>query len=113
MKKPKVGQILFLMPQGNQARQSQEIKQAEVVSVGNKYFKAKISNYYEPKFYIENWREATEYTPNWYAFESEQEIIELQQSEILCPKIRAAFGYGNKYTLAQLKQVAEIINLQN
>ena len=116
MKKPIVGQTLFLMPLGNQARRSKKLQPVKVFSVGSKYFKVKNEQYgWVVSFHIGNWREVTNYSANWQAFESEQEIIDLLQSAELYTKIRNAFSYGSstKYTLAQLKQVAEIVNLQN
>jgi hypothetical protein len=116
MKKPTIGQTLFLMPRGNQLRRSGEIRQCKVISVGNKYFKAGLSEFgREITFHIGSWIQSTNSTADWQAFESEQEIIELQQSTELYGKIRNAFGYGGStnYTLAQLKQVAQILNLQN
>jgi hypothetical protein len=116
MKKPTVGQTLFLMPQGNQLRRNSQIKQGKVLSVGSKYFKVALFEFgREITFHIGSWIQSTDSTADWQAFESEQEIIDLLQSAELYTKIRNAFSYGSstKYTLAQLKQVAEIVNLQN
>ena len=116
MKKPTVGQILFLMPRGNQVRRNLEIRQCKVLSVGTKYFNVGLYEFgREITFHIDSWVQSTNSTADWQVFESEQAIIDLQQSDELYTKIRNALGYGgaSNYTLAQLKQVAEILNLQN
>lgn len=74
--KPTIGQTLYLVNSGNNARSvPQVITPAQVISVGRKYFKVKHS-WMEIEFHLEDWRENTEYTPGWYIYETEKEFTD-------------------------------------
>ena len=113
--KPTVGQTLYRLLMNNRARRGikPELTPVLVTSVGRKYFTAKSKDGYqfETKFHLSNGFEASDYSPGYRVYESEQEYLDDVELERLANNLREAFsGYGKtKFTLEQLRAVAAIL----
>lgn len=74
---PKVGQTLYQLNIGNAARNcKQELNPVVVKKVGRKYFTCGVAgkeDFWDIKFHKENWREVTNYSPDYCLYESCQE----------------------------------------
>lgn len=106
-----VGQTIYLEPQGNAARRSKEIREAKVESVGRKFFTIEDGT----KFFIENGRHnAGQYTSDWQAYESLQEIEYKNLSQRLHDAIKRQFfsGFTPNITLEDLKKISDILKIE-
>ncbi len=73
--KLKIGQIVYGDPRSNELRNSKEIKEFTVESLGNKYFKLKDeSGTHRLKFSYETMQEVSEYATDWKIYLSKKEI---------------------------------------
>ena len=116
MRKPKVGEKLFLVDAGNRIRRGLgEQRECVVSKVGRKYFYVKETDdsWSEIQFYIEDWVEKTDFTRSYKLYENRQ----VWEDDIIAHKyrdlLRHTFDYGGsgKFTLDQLQKAAEILGL--
>jgi len=75
----------------------------EDLKVGRKYFTAQREGvtYSRREYYIENWREKTNYTPNSYLYATAQEYYDENKAREICKKFHKWFEYsGNREALS-------------
>lgn len=116
--KPKVivGQRLYSLNVGNNARHREQVLTPVVVSkVGRKYFTVKTEGQYalETEYRIEDWRENHEYCANSALYETEQEWADEKETRAICEKIWKAFEYGHNrqnLNLETLRTIAAAIH---
>ena len=117
MNKPEVGQIIYSLNVGNAARYTKSVLTPMVVKkVGRKYFiigeEGRASNM-DTQFYIETWKQNTEYSASQILYKSEQDYEDEKESKEIIENITGFFGiYGcrNKISLAALKTIKGIID---
>ena len=123
-----VGQIIYAIPTGNNARYSKEVKQFRVEKIKRKYVDLLDSCYWDDKYKPTNayciktgaTQGATQGAINMgygfnagYVFFESLEAIELHKNknelaEIVRRKLR--FEYFRNYSLEDLKTISEVIN---
>lgn len=108
-----IGQKVYLRPQNNAARRSTEIKEATITKVGRKYFEV------EPKWYgrfeIETmYQDGGDYTPNYQAYFSLEEIEEEKELNKLHREVGKFFtGYGKPdISPSQIRAIADILGIK-
>lgn len=111
MRKPIVGETLYAVWQG---RKGYNVKNQEVTveKVGIKYFYVS-SLLFEPRFFIENWRQEYTYgTADWVLYESKEKYDEYKDLCDLCDEFRGIFGgYSKpKITLDQARRIKVILD---
>lgn len=75
--KLKVGQKVYLQPGVNVSRRDSSIKEGQITKVGTKYFCVTIGNSsYAYKFHIEDLKQTTVYTPDYYVWLNERELLD-------------------------------------
>jgi len=95
--KPKVGQTLYRLNVGNNARHCPQVLTPVVVSkVGRLYFTVKRDRPYamETKHHIVGWYEKTDGSANTKLYESEQAWADEKEAVLICGDIKSAFEYG-------------------
>lgn len=113
--KPKVGDKLWALPIGNNARGRKELKleEAEVSKVGRKYFYVKVHGRWgEYKFYLDSWAEANESCMVSYClYSSPQEWEDEKERRHIHGDISHAFNYGGSgcLSLEELRSISAII----
>ena len=111
--RPSVGQLLFRLNIGNNARRrEQELTPVTVSSVGRKYFTVAGGEYgLETKHCIDGWlEECGGYSPGYALYESEQAWADEKEQDALTIKIRKALDYGCKQLpLETLKAIEGMI----
>jgi len=117
MRKPKKGDVLFLVNAGINVRNAKEPRNCIVVKVGRKYFstKEKVDSYFELQFYIDTWREKTDYSSNYALYENRQVWEEEKKAVVYREAFQKTFDYsGNsgRFTLYQLRGAAEILGIE-
>lgn len=117
MRKPKVGDILFLVDVGNRTCGTGGKQRDCIVSkVGRKYFyiKERPDYQYEIQFYIDTRREKTEGSSNYALYENRQAWEEENEANLYRTLFRETFDYSwrRKFTLIQLKNAALALNIQ-
>jgi len=109
-----VGDNVYLKPSNNAARRTTEIREWKIKSVGRKYFEAWDGerDHSAMKFYIDGFKQVTNYTPDWIVYFSKQEILDENEFYKLFNDIRTVFnGYSKpKLTLEQLRKIKNIID---
>jgi len=93
--KPTLGQQVFSLNIGNNARRvPQVLSPATVSKVGRKYFFVKLDGPYpmEREYHIENWRERTEYSPWTKLYASEQEYADEKEMAVIWGQLRDVFS---------------------
>lgn len=115
-KKPVVGQTLYALNVGNNARhREQELKPVIVVSVGRKYFKAIPEEYKNAahmaiEYELEDWRERTDYTPGWRLYESAQAWSDERETYELDTAIGKRFApHHSGVDLPRLRRIRDIL----
>jgi len=116
--KPVVGQTLYSLNVGNAARNCEtELTPVVVTKVGRKYFdvsaKDNRGTYRLGTYYIEAWKERTNYSTNSRLYESEQEWLDEREVHKLCRKAYEAFEYGHNrknLSLETLRAINKLIN---
>ena len=116
MRKPKVGEKLFVSTTNNLSRSGVKTYNCEVVKVGRKYFDVELDGLSRPvNVHIDSWHENNgQYTGNYQIWESEQAYKDSVLAGQLHRKIRDhSFGSFalRKLSLDQLKAIAKIIGL--
>lgn len=116
MNKPKVGQIIYSLNVGNDVRGCEQVLTPMIVSkVGRKYFTCDPEGCnWGTQFYLDDWREKSEYTSNHCLYENKQEVKKWEDEKIkdeLIRIIKVQFNYYNKYgiDLDKVKKIVEII----
>lgn len=118
-KELKIGLILFSLNVGNAARNcEQKLTPVKVIKIGRKYFTAvnedRIENeYLHIQYYIENWKEKTDYCANTCLYISEKEWEQEKETNAIVKEIDEFFDWSGEYqslTLEQLRKIKAIIN---
>ena len=116
MNKYKVGDTVHVVECGNQVRRGEKPDHydATITRVGRKYFYIGAKYGVDTAFKIDCGRQKTEYCENFRIVESEKIYLEETEVKKINEIIRNNFShYGRcKYSLAQLKAVAEILELE-
>ena len=108
MKIPEVGQIVYSLNIGDEARDGkQELTPYEVTKVGRKYFTIKL-DWREIQFHLKDWREKSNYSPNHKLYTTEQEYYDYKESVDICSEINKAFEYGRNTKNLSLEALQEI-----
>ena len=114
--KPSVGQILFRLNIGNNARNvAQTIKPVFVKSVGRKYFTVITEGgvyELETKHRIEDWQQENGgYSPGYALYESEQEWQDDKEKNALTSTIKKTFAFygSSRFSLEALRAINSII----
>lgn len=114
--KPIVGQTLYALNVGNNARnREQTLTPVVVLSVGRKYFKAVAEECKDrPRLAIQydlsDWRECTRYTPNWKLYEGAQAWADEQEARALDAAIGQRFSaHRSGLSLAALRSIHGVI----
>lgn len=107
MQKPKKGDTLFLVTKNSQGLCS-------VKSVGRKYLTIESGLLYRDiKFEIETWRQKTDYTPEYYLYESEHEWHNKRKHQQYMKAFMYAFTCShNSFNLEQLEKAAIILEIK-
>ena len=115
----KVGDKVYLLPSGNATRHIKDslvnhIIETEIVSIGRKY--VTVSFWNGMKFKLDEtcrggYAEKTEYSCDYYMYESKQEILDMLETNELNSKIKSYFSIDTrkKLSLEQLRKIIEII----
>lgn len=116
MKKYKVGDTVHVIECGNLRRRSGIVEHydSNITKVGRKYFYLNVGYGDDVAFNIDNGRHKTEYCENFRIVESEKIYLEETEVKKINEMIRNNFShYGRcKFSLTQLKAVAEILELE-
>ena len=109
MRKPKVGDTLFVVTGQPYGRRKKETGLREVTKVGSKYFYLD-----DVQFHIDTWSEKTEYSSYYSVYGNEQEYLDIQELKTRKDIIRKAFDLfeRNKHTLEQLRSVCDVLGLE-
>jgi len=110
-KKVTVGQKLYSLNVGNNARHREQVlTPVTVVTVGRKYFTTKLENYsFETYYRLDDWSERTEYSPNSKLYESEQEWADEKETMTLCKEISRSFEHSNNTKRLSLQTLRTIL----
>lgn len=95
--KPKVGQRLYRLNIGNNARHcTQKLTPVVVSKVGRKYFTVKQEGPYamESEHHIIGWYEKSEFSANYALYESAQAWDDEKEAVEICKRIAEHFQYG-------------------
>jgi hypothetical protein len=71
----KVGQKVWLKPEGNYARYNKDIIETSVISIGRKYGRLGIENQLNPLFDLEDYYEKNDCTPNYQVYDNIEDAI--------------------------------------
>jgi uncharacterized protein (UPF0335 family) len=112
--KPTLGQEVFLLNIGNDARHvPQVLKPANVSKVGRKYFSVKMQGPYpmEREYHVEDWRERTEYSAGTRLYASENEYMAEKETAEICRELRHVFTMYNAtgLDLPRLRKIIAIV----
>jgi hypothetical protein len=114
MRTPEIGDELYLVDSGNRARNGVKHRSCKVIGVGRKYFTVAWSSGWTEQFLLENWRQKTNYMPDYVLYESKQ----VYEDESLFEQLKRELHKETDqrfppFNLAQLKQAMEILGLSN
>lgn len=113
--KPEVGQIFYSLNIGNAARhRKQELTPVVVTKVGKKYFTCCPEGgkkFQEEQFFIENWRQKTDYSPNAQLYQSREEYEEERERNLIVQYLAEVFTNRNRFSLSlvQLREIERVI----
>lgn len=117
MRKPILGEELYLVDVGNRARRNMGQQRTCTVSkIGRKYFtvsyKSSSDYVWEAVFTLDEWHEKTDYSAQYSLYESEQEYKDTLEASKWKQAFSKRFQYGGgRNTLKQLKEAAAILNI--
>jgi len=109
----KIGQVLYLKPINNASRRGDgEIKETYITKIGKKYI---IVHGHYGRYFIDSLlQDAGQYSSNYQAYTTRQQIEEEREMQTLRDKLRKYFdgvwGESRKLTLQQLRKVDNIIS---
>jgi hypothetical protein len=110
---PKVGDMVYLLNVGNNARnRNQELSPAKVVKVGRKLITVKLEgNWRDIQFYIESGREKTDFSSGWRLYLSQQDWEDEKEAIELSRSLRETFNtYGRvNLPLGALRQIHDLV----
>jgi len=116
MKKPVIGQVMFKLNIGNNARRvAQTLTPVVVTKIGRKYFTTERHGNWkdETEFCLDDFsQKPTGYIAEWSLYESEQEWSDEKEASTICNNVCAAFEYGrNKKNLSleKLREISQIL----
>jgi len=115
MNKYKVGDTVHVVECGNLNRGgvNPDHYDKTITKVGRKYFYINHRYGDDIAFEIDSGRQKTEYCENFRIVESEQSYLEEDAVKKIADRIGAKFNYGcTRYSLTQLKAVAEILEME-
>lgn len=116
----KVGDTVYLLPDGNMTRRMtgsliENIKEAKIEKVGKKLITVSLG-YGEIKFRLDNkhkggYAENTNYSCDYYMYESKQDILDMLEHDDLKNKISTNFSNYSRidFSLDQLRRIMAII----
>jgi hypothetical protein len=112
--KPTLGQKVFSLNIGNNARHvPQVLSPATVSKVGRKYFSVKLQGPYpmEREYHIENWRERTFYSAVTKLYESEEAYMAEKETAMIWGQLRHVFSMYNAtgFDLPRLRKIIAIV----
>jgi hypothetical protein len=112
--KPTLGQQVFSLNTGNNARHvPQVLKPATVSKVGRKYFSVKLDGPYpmEREYHVEDWRERTECFPVTKLYASEQEYADEKETAVIWRQLRHVFSAytTSGFDLPRLRKIIAIV----
>ncbi len=117
MDKPEVGQQLFSLNVGNDARnKKQELTPVVVIKVGRKYFYTCLRGHEDcewmhKKYHIKGWGQASECSQTSQIYKSAEDWNNKKRRDDLDRIISEKFRYGaREVSLSQLERVFAIIN---
>lgn len=114
MKKLKVGDTVFVVGYGNKARYSQPVYEANVLSIGRKWFKVEEAREHylsREKFSLETgYCDGGQYTPEWRAFSTREDFDNSIEQPKLLRKLQTNL---HKLNYTQLLEVDELVNKVN
>lgn len=111
MKIPQVGQTVYALNIGNNARhQKQSLVPVKVVSVGRKYFKCQHGQSWWVEYRLENWLGRSDYSANFQAYETPEEWENEKDRERIIRLMRETFSVGLvKLSLEDLRAMESIL----
>lgn len=120
----KVGQTVYLKPQGNTARRLRTIEdilgkviESKITKIGKKYFyvKSRFDTHPDMKIDKETMNEHSNYCSDWKAYLSKQDILDEFEIKSLLQKFSDIFRYGSskQISLNQLRRIDAIISEDN
>jgi len=111
-----IGQTVYLAPSDNKIRRgAPQIVEGTIITVGKKYYtiKTKYDLHREYKFGMEDLKQQTDYSPDYYLYFDKQELLDDKEAAALRKKFNRFFEWsGNRQTrltLEQLRRINEII----
>lgn len=111
--KPIIGQTLYSLNIGNSARRKKQIlTKGKVVKVGRKYFSVDFGYYKPSQYYLCDWGEKTDYSPDSELYEKPQDLEDKKEEQLICKEIWSAFEYGrnrNGLSLGTLRKIRRFI----
>lgn len=115
MEELKVGLTVWLKPCRNNTRYGiNELREYKIKKIARKYFEVWKNDEENSivKFNIEDYIQATDYTPIWKFYLSKQDILDEQETIQLIIKIRNKFVNYGRVTLSldQLRRIDTIID---
>ena len=111
---PVNGQILYDVNCGNASRFSKpEARKVIVRKVGRKYFECspETAPYNTTKYHLEDWREASEYSPTHELYLSVQEWEDVKEKSSLSMELFREVYNGNLFSKLSLPQLKELKKL--
>ncbi|MGG1664473.1 hypothetical protein [Brevibacillus sp. NRS-1366] len=108
MNKLEVGMKVYLKPDGNMARHTEDIKEMLIKKIGRKYFEVwdGSNERWVIKFDLKEYNEVTDYAADWKLYFNKQDILDEAETQKLKWDIEKKI---NTLTLEQLKKISTII----
>ena len=112
MRKPIVGETLFLVDTGNRAKRGKQ-RECTVSKVGRKYFYIEMGKYWKIPFHIETWHEKCECIADYCVYESREEWEAEKRFSEDMQKLKQYFGeYKVNITANQTEQIMKILGIK-
>ena len=111
-----IGQTVYLAPSDNKIRRgAPQIVEGTIITVGKKYYtiKTKYDLHHEYKFGMEDLKQQTDYSPDYYLYFDKQELLDDKEAAALRKKFSRFFEWSGKQTrltLDQLRRIDAIIS---
>jgi hypothetical protein len=118
-KKPEVGQVVYMLAVGNAARYgTSKLRAGKVTKVGRKYFTVLEDDKPEHmalQFYLDNWRERTDYSARVVLYESKQDYEDIAEVRRLWELLCGYFQFSSRrhgVSLDVLKVVCDHLEIE-